>query len=43
VSASTTEPCPGTIGTSLLRVTVTMDDDQTLGGDGVGRSQMARQ
>jgi arylsulfatase len=28
---------------TLDRVTVTMDDDQTLDGDGVGRSQMARQ
>ena len=28
---------------TLVRVTVTMDDDQVLDGEGVGRSQMARQ
>lgn len=27
----------------LIKVTVTMDDDQTLDGDGVGRAQMARE
>ena len=27
----------------LIKVTVTMDDDQTLDGDGVGRAQLARE
>jgi hypothetical protein len=27
----------------LIKVTVTMDDDQVLDGDGVGRAQMARE
>jgi arylsulfatase len=27
----------------LLKVTVTMDDDQRLDGDGVGRAQLARE
>jgi arylsulfatase len=27
----------------LIKVTVTMDDDQSLDGDGVGRAQMARE
>jgi arylsulfatase len=27
----------------LIKVTVTMDDDQMLDGDGVGRAQMARE
>ena len=27
----------------LVKVTVTMDDDQSLDGDGVGRAQMARE
>jgi arylsulfatase len=36
-------PAPFGFTGKLIRVTVTMDDDQTLDGDGVGRSQMARQ
>ena len=27
----------------LIKVTVTMDDDQTLDGDGIGRAQMAQE
>ena len=27
----------------LIKVTVTMDDDQSLDGEGVGRAQMARE
>jgi arylsulfatase len=36
-------PAPFAFTGTLVRVTVTMDDDQALDGDGVGRSQMARQ
>jgi hypothetical protein len=35
--------CPFTFTGKLIKVTVTMDDDQMLDGDGVGRAQLARE
>jgi len=36
-------PAPFAFTGKLVKVTVTMDDDQALDGDGVGRAQMARE
>jgi hypothetical protein len=44
ISFHLAHPSAGAIGASLVaKVTVTMDDDQMLDGDGVGRAQLARE